>query len=951
MRRRKKTLALLLAVVLCFGIVPANTVSVNVYAAEEQVSSYGEQLTPVQVEMYDALVKRFVDRFGYAKEELGEVKLSLKNAESYDSPEAMKSAFAIDLGYAVNAFIEDYPQVFWVSGYRASYSYYTSLNQVADVTITLENAMDATTDNVEDFNDDLEDVVEMIKESLPRNATSFDKYIAIHDWICERAYYDENGRSNPSAYPETHTAYPIFEESRDGGVVCEGYAKAYKILCDQMGLECMLVLGDAMSNGSYEAHMWNKVLMSDGNWYVVDATWDDQGQDLYYDYFLCGKQSPCFNGLTFEQDHLESNAIVSGVEFEYPEIPAYGYSGYLGNLSYSYNAGTLIIEGEGNWPVYLNVDRVPWYQYKDEITSVLISEDITTINEGIFQDYDCLENLTIPYVGLSKTATGENAVLGAIFGKTGETGTPQYHTSGGGYYYDIPNSLKKIVVTDDNDLEFGAFSNCSNLQSIILNRGINCVSSWSFYNCSSLMEIAIPDSVTDIALAALEGCDNLKRITIPFVGTNANVDSGIESLFGYIFGYGDQNDILQYYDAWGCYYDIPTSLQAITITKDTTIPYGAFSSCDFITEINLKSNVVDIGKFAFYGCTSLKNITFYGDAPSINDYAFYECGELTANVLNDNNTWTKAKKNYSAQMINWITKNPTDVVAQISSARISLGDQIAIKFMVTLENSVSDDDYLLVSIDNKQTKIKVKDTTTVQSDLTGETKHVFVYKVNSKQMTKSIQAQMVVDEYAGTTVTYSVKKYADALLGLADGTYEKEKTMIRAMLNYGGYAQKYFKDESAFANADIYNGSNDPVVAIQSVNLEAYKPSGENVQNLTATLLLESETELRFYFIPENGTTLEDYSFEVTGSNKSYVTGTNGNKCYISIPGICANELQEMYTVTIRIKNTNTVYAAVTYGALSYVRTILQDSSSDNDMKNLVKALYLYNQAAVAYGK
>ena len=123
------------------------------------------------------------------------------------------------------------------------------------------------------------------------------------------------------------------------------------------------------------------------------------------------------------------------------------------------------------------------------------------------------------------------------------------------------------------------------------------------------------------------------------------------------------------------------------------------------------------------------------------------------------------------------------------------------------------------------------------------------------------------------------------------------------------------------------------------------------MEKLTATLLLESETELRFYFTPENGKTLADYSFELAGANKSLVTGTKDDLCYVAITGICADELQDMYTVTIRSKDTNDIFASVKYGVLSYVRTVLNDSTAETDWKNLVKALYLYNQAALDYSK
>ena len=422
-------------------------------------------------------------------------------------------------------------------------------------------------------------------------------------------------------------------------------------------------------------------------------------------------------------------------------------------------------------------------------------------------------------------------------------------------------------------------------------------------------------------------------------------------MLGYVFG-RENGGTMQYYGNAGYPYSIPSTLQSVIITKDTTIPYGAFDSCKNIKEIQLQANVTSIDACAFKECTGLQNITFMGNAPSIHTSSFCGCGTVSANVVNSNSTWTDSvKQNYGATKINWNVKNPTDTVAKIDTAKISLNDKIAVKFMVTLDDSVTDNDYMKVTVSGKETTIKVKDTTVVQSNLNGKEKHVFVCKVNAKEMTKPIQAQMVVNGVEGSKVTYSVKKYADVMLKLASGTYEAEKTMIRAMLNYGGYAQTYFKDTSELANAQLYTSATDPVLNLEAINLESYAPTGTNVEKLTATLLLESETELRFYFTPENGKTLADYSFELAGANKSLVTGTKDDLCYVAITGICADELQDMYTVTIRSKDTNDIFASVKYGVLSYVRTVLNDSTAETDWKNLVKALYLYNQAALDYSK
>ncbi|MBQ2986287.1 MAG: leucine-rich repeat protein [Tyzzerella sp.] len=953
MRRGKKSLAWLLIIILCLGLIPTNSASVPVYAAQQDVSSYGVQLTEVQKEIYDALVEQYVGIDGLANGETAAFTFQPTKSKIYSSESELQDAFSKDLAYAVNAFIQDYPQLYWIGGYSLGYSIAHSgaTYKVYEISITFSNRFSVTESTISGFNSGVKNAVAEITNRLSAGATMFDKYMAIHDWICQKAYYSENGRINPSGYPETHTAYPIFEASQDSGVVCEGYAKAYKILCDQMQLECMLITGEAGSPGDYEAHMWNKVLMSDGNWYAVDATWDDQNTGLRYDYFLCGDKSPCFNCLIFKQDHIKANVISEGVVFDYPDIPDYGYNGYLGELSYTYNNGILLIGGNGAIPAYLRADRVPWYQYRDEITSIVIGEGITSIAEGCFTGYDCVESLVIPYVGLSKTATEDKAVLGAIFGKTEASGTLQYDSTGTGYYYDIPSSLQKVVVTKDDNLESGAFCNCSNLTSIVLNDGIDEVASRSFYNCSALLELVIPDSVANIEEYAFYGCKNLKRVVLPFVGSNIDASGTEDAVLGYVFG-RENGGTIQYYGNAGYPYSIPPTLQSIIITKDTTIPYGAFDSCENIKEIQLQANVTSIDAYAFSECTGLQNITFMGNAPSIHASSFYGCGTVSANVVNSNSTWTDSvKQNYGATKINWNVKNPTDIVAKIDTAKISLNDKIAVKFMVTLDDSVADDDYMKVTVNGKETRIKVKDTTVVQSNLNGKEKHVFVCKVNAKEMTKPIQAQMVVDGVEGSKITYSVKKYADVIRELASGTYEPEKAMIRAMLNYGGYAQIYFKDTSELANNQLYSSATDPVLTMETIDLEAYAPTGTNVDKLTATLLLESETELRFYFTPESGKTLADYSFELVGSKKSLVTGTKDTQCYVAITGICADELQDMYTVTIRSKDTNAVFGSVKYGALSYVRTVLNDSTAETDWKNLVKALYLYNQAALDYSK
>ena len=77
------------------------------------------------------------------------------------------------------------------------------------------------------------------------------------------------------------------------GVVCEGYAKAFKIICDKINIPCVVVFGN-YDETEDAAHMWNYVQMEDGIWYAIDVTWDDvdgeDGREIKYQYFIKGSK-------------------------------------------------------------------------------------------------------------------------------------------------------------------------------------------------------------------------------------------------------------------------------------------------------------------------------------------------------------------------------------------------------------------------------------------------------------------------------------------------------------------------------------------------------------------------------------------------------------------------------------------------------------------------------------
>ena len=67
----------------------------------------------------------------------------------------------------------------------------------------------------------------------------------IHDYVCAQLSYDH---SFGSAWDWSAGGALL----HGGNVVCEGYAKTFKILCGAFGIECVLVSGKAKSGGSWQ---------------------------------------------------------------------------------------------------------------------------------------------------------------------------------------------------------------------------------------------------------------------------------------------------------------------------------------------------------------------------------------------------------------------------------------------------------------------------------------------------------------------------------------------------------------------------------------------------------------------------------------------------------------------------------------------------------------------------
>lgn len=120
-------------------------------------------------------------------------------------------------------------------------------------------------------------VSKLVRPALSMNEQEKEQYI--HDFILENVRYDKLKK------PYSHE---IIGPLGHGVGVCEGIAKTVKILCDKLGLWCIIAIaGNNPEKGIKYRHAWN-VIKIGGEYYHLDATFDNtlsRDGTHRYDYF------------------------------------------------------------------------------------------------------------------------------------------------------------------------------------------------------------------------------------------------------------------------------------------------------------------------------------------------------------------------------------------------------------------------------------------------------------------------------------------------------------------------------------------------------------------------------------------------------------------------------------------------------------------------------------------
>ena len=240
----------------------------------------------------------------------------------------------------------------WTGGYEVTYTvmWYTTSQQETQLNSYIKNTI------------------------LPQLAlggkTTYQKVQAIYNWITKNVRYDYAHLSD-NTYKLQYTAYAA---AINKTAVCQGYANLFYRLANDAGIDCRIITGTADGgNGVWGPHAWNIVKMDDGNYYCLDATWDEGRSS--YSYFLKGTAA-------FNKDHLVdtgekatyfwSQYPVSNTDFapDAPAIPAaprvtIGTSSASGKPQLTWAA----VDGAAKYEIYRSTQQSTGYSLLGTTTS------------------------------------------------------------------------------------------------------------------------------------------------------------------------------------------------------------------------------------------------------------------------------------------------------------------------------------------------------------------------------------------------------------------------------------------------------------------------------------------------------------------------------------------------------------------------------------------------------
>lgn len=201
------------------------------------------------------------------------------------------------------------------------------------------------------------------------------------------------------------------------------------------------------------------------------------------------------------------------------------------SLTWSFEAGTLILSGTGEMDDYTQYQRAPWYHLRASITKVVFPMGLTSVGRAAFYDCTALTAVQLPnsvrrvqehafygctnlhYLNLPSTLSfiGNAAFYACEQLQILQLPIGLQHI-GNQAFYRCESIVAVQVPRYVANIGTQAFAYCTSLVRVQIDAPVQQVPEWAFFGCSALKEIALPSTVTQTETNAFKHCDELTRV-------------------------------------------------------------------------------------------------------------------------------------------------------------------------------------------------------------------------------------------------------------------------------------------------------------------------------------------------------------------------------------------------------------------------------------------------------
>lgn len=231
-----------------------------------------------------------------------------------------------------DSFLMDHPEVFWLSGYAKSYCVKRNNNYTFYFIIKMHEGSTSSEFDIRSEKYIKESIIDNIKlrdsaineilnsNEILESKNNYEILYNINKYLTHHNEYNKKITSNDNIYNyDCHNCLSaLLSKTEKDAPFCDGYAKAFKILCNKKGIPCTLSIGISYSNitNSSGTHEWNLVKLNN-KWYAIDVTWNDPVAETNSGfvsglenekYFLIGNNT-INNNISFSDSHKMHNKI------------------------------------------------------------------------------------------------------------------------------------------------------------------------------------------------------------------------------------------------------------------------------------------------------------------------------------------------------------------------------------------------------------------------------------------------------------------------------------------------------------------------------------------------------------------------------------------------------------------------------------------------------------------